>query len=210
MISYKTIRVDPDQWTMLSGKAKHEVELPFAEKDLDLWVEWRASEDMTLWLYFGDGKQMPYAHGLSGHCSIRTRNVISLVLTCSKNTVITVCVSYKDLSLNESKTDWTPVEIIPPDPVQLKLAEAVRKELARMGVLTGPDEAVDLEEEDNLEEDDEPDEFGAGYMQEEVPVARKPRGRAAGPATEPRPGNDAGGGDDLAGGSDNGGDHPRE
>lgn len=202
MISYKTIRVDPDQWTMLSGKSKHEVEIPFAEKDLDLWIEWRASEELIVWLYFGDGKQMPYASGLAGHCSIRTRNVISVVLTSTKNSTIMVCVSYKDLNLNESKTDWTPVQIIPPDPVQLKLADAVRRELARMGVLTDKDEAIDLEEEDNLEEDDEPDEFGAGYMPEEIPVPRKKPG-ASKPAAEPRPGDDAGGDNGGAGGSDN-------
>src|SRR5262245_33725208 len=133
MDTYRTVKFSPDQYTMLSGSEKHEVEIPFAEH-LDLWVDWKADRDVIVWLYFEDGKRMPYANGLKGQSSIRTGGVISVVLACTKSTTICACVQWKDLAVKEKK-DWTPVEITPPASADLKLSAMVQKELMRLGVL---------------------------------------------------------------------------
>lgn len=172
MQSYKTIRLNPDDFILLSGKEKHEVELPYAEH-MDLWIEWKADRDVHVWLFFTDGKRIPFANGLSGHASIRTQRLLSVVLECTKSTTVAFCGQWKDLAVTE-KADWTPVEIVPPDPVQFKLGQAVRVEMARMGLLTPGEDSIDVSEEDNLEDDfDEGEQFGEGYMEADEAVLEK-------------------------------------
>lgn len=211
MDTYRTLKLEPDQYTILHGSEKHEVEIPFAEA-LDLWVEWKADRDVIVWLYFEDGKRVPYTNGLRGHFSIRTRGVISVVLVCTKSTTVAACVSWKDLAVTEKK-DWTPVEIVPPSSAELKLSQAVQRELARLGVYNESG-TIDVSEEDNLEEDDEADEFGEGFMEAEVPVPlsrAEPGGNPAkkGGASKERGPGDADGGDSPKSDGDPAGGKPR-
>lgn len=192
MDTYRTIKFSPDQYKELTGREKHEVDVPFAEH-LDLWVDWKADRDVIVWLYFQDGMRMPYANGLRGQFSVRTHGVISVVIACTKSTHVALCVQYKDLAVKEKK-DWTPVEIAPPPPAELKLQDAVRRELARLGVYSKDDELLEVSEEDNLEEEIDDEGFGAGYMEEETPKPVRLRTRK--PAESPGRGGAAPGGDD--------------
>lgn len=179
MNHYRTIKFDPDQWVMLTGKDKYELEL--VPGWLDLWFEWRSTDDVTAWLYFVDGKRVPYASGRSGHFSVRTLNVLSVVLETLKRATTCVCISYRDLAKME-KGDPTKltVEVMPP--AQLSLQESVRRELIKLGVTN---DTIEVDDEDNLEDDIPEDEFGEGYMDPELPVEAPPSKKVRKPAEEP-------------------------
>lgn len=185
--TYKTVKFDPDQWMILTGKEKHELEL--VPGWLDVWVDWKADADVQVWLYFTDGKRVPYAGGKAGHFCVRTLNVLSVVLETLKRTTVSVCVSYQELSKKE-KGDPTRITVQVPPPAVLSLQESVRRELIKLGL---DHEQIEVDDEDNLE-DDIPDEadFGEGYMDAEfVPtVPRKGKQSPAGGRTQ---GNDPGG-----------------
>lgn len=180
----KRVKLDPDQFTMFHGKETHEIEMPYAE-DIDLWVEWFADRDVCVWLYFTSGKRVPFASALKGHFNVKTSNVLSVVLQSPKSATILACVSYKDLAVTD-KLDYTPVEIAPPPPAQLQLSslmdEAIRRRLSEMGI---PDK-LEVTDEDNLEDEEDDEGFGEGYMEDEEPGPRKPAS-----AKKPRPGDSA-------------------
>lgn len=183
----KRQKLDPDQYVMLTGKTEYEVEL--APGVLDLWVEWYANETVTVSLLYASGLRLPYAKEVKGHFNVQTLNCLSVILGCSKSTTVCICVAYKELSKRE-RSEWTPVEIVPPRPAELQLSalvsEQVRRQLERMGVM---EEKIEISEEDNLEEDIDDEGFGAGYMEEEEPAPpRKPKSAAEdkpAPAKEP-------------------------
>lgn len=171
MNSYKRIKLENAQYTMLSGGTKHEIELPHG--DLDVWTEWYSDDDCVVWLYWDNGLQLPYGHGKRGHFNVKAAGLISLVLTTKKSATVVVAVKYKNLAVVE-QADWTPVEITPPKPAELQLSalinERVRFELERMGVLGRDDKTLEVSEEDELGDDESDEGFGPGYMEEEEPI----------------------------------------
>lgn len=203
MISSKRMKIDSGQFTLLSGKTKYEVEVPFAEH-IDVWVEWKCDKEVTAWLYFANGITMPYAVATSGHFNVQTNDLLSIVLTTEKSATLCVAVSTKDLSKRE-KLDYTPVEIAPPAPGQLQLASVltaeVRRQLAAMGVLK--DTVIDVDEEDDLEDDlPEEDDQGEGYMDVEEPTLEKKKKAKPEPASPSNPPGDVDPGGNASGPSE--------
>lgn len=176
MNTYRTLKLDADQFTMLHGKERHEIEL--VPNLVALWMEWYADKDVQVWLYYTDGKRIPYAHGLRGSFSVRTSDVLSVVLEATKTTTICVCASYEDVSQRE-KNDPTKLTVPITSTAELTLGENIRRELIKMG-LQGDTLEVD-DDEDNLEDDIPEDDYGDGYMEDESPppptkASRKPKG----------------------------------
>lgn len=175
--TYKTVKIDPEQYTMLHGKTQYEVEL--VPGVLDLWVEMYATEPVTVSLLYTGGLQLPYvAAQTHAQFSVRTLNVLSVILNCSKSCTVCVCVSWKDLAQRE-KSEWVKSVIVPPRPAELQLSSLidakVRAQLERMGVF---DEKLEISEEDNLEEDIDDEGFGVGYMEDEEPKPRPKKEKA--------------------------------
>jgi len=187
-MSYKRQKLNPSDFTILTGKDKHELEL--VPGTLDLWVQWYGDRDVMVSILYADGKRIPYMSGLRGSFNVQTPDVLSLLLECTKATTVAVCVSYKDMSIKE-KLDPTPLVITPPAPGMLHLQDVVRAEIAR---ITGGDDILEVDDEDNLEEDDEEDGFGPGFMEDEEVApespAKKRKGRGASPDSDVRPGNE--------------------
>lgn len=190
--SYKRQTFDHGQYTMLSGQERHEVEL--VPGDLDLWVEWYSPRDITVWLIFQSGVRVAYSNGLRGSFNVRVRDILSVVLETTKGNSLVVAVQYKELAVTD-KLDYTPVVIDPPKGAQLDLSAIMRREVAeqlsRLGYVK-EGEPLEIDEEDNLEEDDDDEGFGAGFMEDEVPVELPRRPRAGGKgdkASDPLPGD---------------------
>lgn len=168
MNTYRTLKLDAGQFTMLHGKERHEVEL--VPELVALWFEWYADRDVVVWLYYIDGKKIPYANGMRGSFSVRTKDVLSVVLECTKSTTICVCASYEDI-MQKEKGDPTKLTVAIESQAELSLSENIRRELIRLGLRT---ETLEVDEdEDNLENDIPEDDFGEGYMEDEEPVIRK-------------------------------------
>jgi len=192
----KRIPLAEAQFTMLSGSDKHEVELPHGE--IDIWCEWYSDKECVVWIYYDSGLTIPYASGMKGHFNVKTVGAISLVLACPKSATVVTCVKTKNLNPAQHM-EWTPVEIIPPRPAEMQISalvnDQVRRELERLGVLT--DDKLEIGEEDNLEDEDEDEGFGPGFMEEEEPLnppppRRKDKGKPAGgnPAPDVNPGSE--------------------
>lgn len=199
-MSYKRQKIDPDQFVMLHGKEKHELEL--VPGVLDLWVQWYADRDVVVTLLYTDGKKIPYSNGLRGQFNVQTFNVLSILLECTKSTTVCVCVSYRDMAVKE-KLDFTKLVIAPPAPAMLKLQHMVRTEVAK---LTGGDDTIEIGDEDNLEDEGEADDFGGGYMEDEepltpVPPVKKPAASPSAPSGERSGGEPVGGAGGDPGGS---------
>lgn len=187
-MSYKRIKLDPDHYEMLTGKDKHEIDL--IPGVLDIWFQWYADRDVMVSLLFADGKKIPYANGLRGSFNVQSLNVLSILIECTKTTTVCVAGSYRDMAVKE-KLDPTKLTITPPAPAMLRLQDMVRREVAR---LTGGDEEIEVNDEDNLEDDLEDDEgFGTGYMEDEEPTPRK---RPPKPSEKPGQGGTANRGGD--------------
>lgn len=173
----KRQKVDAEDFDLVTlENGKTEIDLPMG--DLDIWAEWYADKECVVWIYFDTGLTLPYAQGMNGAFNVLTKNAISLVLTSAKSATVAVCVKTKNLAIKE-QADWTPVEITPPRPAELQISalvsEQVRRELENMGVLT--DDQLEVGDEDNLEDEDDDEGFGPGYMEEEElppqPVRKK-------------------------------------
>lgn len=176
MMHYKRQPFNPADWAVLEGKTLHEIEIPFAE-ELDLWVDFRATDDVTLCLVFMDGKRIPYAHGSSGRFNLKTQGLISVQVLSSVKTLTALCMSWKDLWVKES--GFIPVVISPPSSAQIDLSvmmrEEVRRQLEDRGILK-----LEVGDEDNLEEDESDEGFGTGYMEEDDAIVQQRRaGKAA-------------------------------
>jgi len=191
---YKRQTFDEGQFTLLSGSLKHEVEL--VPGDLDLWVEWFSDGLVTVWLLFQSGKRIPYSQAASGSFNLKVRDVISLILEVNtKSSTIAASVLMKELAIKD-KLDYTPVEIAVPKKAQMDLSALmsaeVRKQLTAMGI-AAPGDTLEVEDEDNLEEEI-PDEFGPGYMEDEEPLVTLPR-RSKSRAKSDPPSDNAASGD---------------
>lgn len=181
-MTYRTLKLDVGQFTMLTGKEKYEIEL--VPELVALWFEWYADRDVQVWLYYIDGKRIPYASGLRGSFSVRTKDVLSVVLETTKAATVCACASYEDIRQKEVG-DPTKLTIAIDNGAALTLGESIRRELVRMGVQTDTLE-ID-EDEDNLE-NDIAEEFGDGYMEEEAPPPRpKKPPKAPPPAKDDAP-----------------------
>jgi len=177
MRTYKRETFEQGQYTLLSGAAKHEVEL--VPGDLDLWVDFYSDREVVCWLYFQSGLRVPYRRGYSCSFNLRLRDVLSVVLETEKTATVVIAAQYKELAVGD-KLDYTPIVIDPPRAAQLDLSAVMRREVAeylnKMGYVK-PGETLTVDDEDNLEEEEDEEGFGPGYMEEEVPPTAPVRGR---------------------------------
>lgn len=161
--------IDPDQFTMLHGKDAYGIDVP--DGDLDISIRWYADHNCIVWLNFDKlgEKSVPVLHGVSGNQVVRAKKVVSVEIATDKKATLCACVSYRELNRSD-QLDYTPVEITPPPPAQLQMShlvnEAVMRQLQSMGI--NPHQNLVVSDEDDLEdEDDDPDEFGPGFMEDD-------------------------------------------